>query len=217
MYTLTVDETLAYVRKALDELISAEEIGLLVEPDALNLRKIVEGSIIEAVVTAYYKAPASLMEGVIGVKDEDYQLGLLNGVATITFLVPIARLLSLRCFDSEIIMTSMVMEDSAEGRKQLNKYIRGTHDEPSLVLQKVWEADHQPRMRYYSTTEDDQDDLDFDIEYLPYPSIKDGSVEIAPRLKFAILNLIVSMVLDSYKETALAEQYRAKAKEHMEI
>lgn len=217
MYSLTVNEAFAYVRKAIDELISAEDIGLLVDPDALNLQKLVESSIVEAILKAYSLAPASLVEGVSGVKQTDYSLDLKDSVVTIEMLVPVARILSVKCIDSGIVLTSMVLEDSAEGRKQLNKYIRGTYDEPSLVLQKIWKGNYQPIMKYYTTNVTEKEKLDVDIEYLPYPSIAGGSVDIAPRLRFAILNLIVSMVLDSYKETALSELYRAKAKENMEI
>jgi hypothetical protein len=216
MYSLTVNAAFAYVRRAIDELTSAESIGLLVDPDALDLHKLVEGHIVEAVHKIHSLAPVISLEGESAAKGTDYTMELQDRVVTLTMKTPTARILSLKCKDSDVVLTEMVAENSAEGRMQLNRYIRGTYDEPTLVLLKKWDGDHLPRMRYYTTLISDVDELDFDIEYLPYPALVEGEVKIAPRMEYAVLNLIVAMVLDSYKETTLAEQYRAKAKEFME-
>lgn len=215
MYPLTVKAALAYVRRSIDELISAQEIGLIMEPDALDLHKLVEGCMVEAVVRAYASAPVFSLEGEKAVKEEDYSLELADGVATISMLTPTSRVLSIKCADSDILVSDMVLENSAEGRQQLNKYIRGTYDAPRVVLLKQWENDHMPRMRYYTTTLNEED-LDFDIEYLPYPSLEEGVVKIASRLEYVVLNLIVSSVLESFKELDAAERFRVKAKEFME-
>ena len=45
---------------------------------------------------------------------------------------------------------------------------------------------------------------------------EEGVVEIASRMEYAVLNIIVSMVLDSYGQSQAADIYRTKAKEHME-
>lgn len=215
MYSLTVNAAYAYVRKAIDELTSAEEIGLLVDPDGLNLHKLVEGHMVEAVTKAYAFAPALFLEGEAAVKDTDYNLSLNDGVVTIDMKTPTSKVLSVKSKDSEIVVTDMVAESSPEGRMQLNKYVRGTYDEPVLVLQKQWNGDHLPRMKYYTTTIEKEKDLEFDIEFLPLPMLLEGEIKIAPRLEYVVLNLIVAMVLDSYRENALAEQYRAKVKDYL--
>ena len=215
MYSLTVYAAFAYVRKALDELTSAENIGLLAEPDALDLHKIVEGSIVEAVYQAHTTAPAYSLEGETATRGTDFSCTVKDGVVELSMLKPIARLLSLKCNDSDVVLTEMVAEDSAEGRMQLNSYIRGTQDDPKLVLLKKWKGDHMPKFKYYTTSKK-EDELTFEIEYLPYPVLDEGVVMIAPRMEYAVLNLIVAKVLDSYKETQLADLYRAKAKEYME-
>lgn len=215
MYSLTVYAAFAYVRKALDELTSAESIGLLAEPDALDLHRIVEGSMVEAVYQVHTTAPAYSLEGETAVKGTDFSCVLDKGVVTLNMITPVSRLLSVKCKDSDVVLTEMLAEDSAEGRMQLNQYIRGTQDDPKLVLQKKWYGDHKPKLKYY-TTSLDKDKLDFEIEFLPYPVLDEGVVMIAPRMEYAVLNLIVAKVLDSYKETQLADLYRAKAKEYME-
>lgn len=215
MYSLTVKGAFAYVRRAIDELISADEIGHLVEPDALDLHRLVEGAMVEAVVKAYSLAPGLTLEGETAVKGEDYELELEDGVVTISMLTPTARVVSVQCKDSEVLLSDLIPENSAESRKQLNKYIRGTYDDPRLVLLKQWKADNMPRMRYYTTTLD-ENELDFNIEFLPYPVLEEGVVKIASRLEYAVLNFVVASVLDSYKEFDAADRFRVKAKEYME-
>lgn len=217
MFPLTVKGALAYVRKAIDELTSVEDIGMLVSPDAVNLHRLVEGCMVEAVLKTYAQAPAESMEGVVAEEESDYRLiGLKDGVVTISFETPIARMLSLRCVDSEIIVSDLVPENSAEARKQLNKYVRGTFDDPRVVLQKVWNGDNMPILKYYTTTKEGLDEVSFDIEVLPYPALVEGVVQIAARMEFPVLNNIVALVLDSYAQTELADRFRAKAKEYME-
>lgn len=215
MYQLTVKAAFAYVRRALDELVNAEQIGHLVDPDALDLHRLVEGAMIESVVKAYSLAPVLSLEGESAVRDEDYRLELKEGVVTISMLTPTSKILSVKCGDSDIILSDLIPENSAEGRKQLNAYIRGTFDDPRLVLLKNWEGDNMPRMRYYTTTLREEE-LSFDIEFLPYPVMEEGVVKIAARMEYPVLNLLVAKVLDSYKEFDVAEQYRAKAKEYIE-
>lgn len=215
MYSLTVKGAFAYVRRAIDELTSAEEIGHLVEPDAIDLHRLVEGAMVEAVVKAYSLAPGLTLEGETAVKGKDYELELKDGVVTISMLTPTARVVSVQCNDSEVILSDLIPENSAEGRKQLNKYIRGTYDDPRLVLLKQWNGDNMPRMRYYTTTKELKD-LDFTIEFLPYPVLEEGVVKIASRLEYVVLNFIVALVLDSFKEFEAAERFRVKAKEYME-
>lgn len=215
MFQLTVKAALAYVRRAIDELTSAEEIGHLTEPDAIDLHRLVEGAMVEAVVKAYTLAPALSLEGETAAELKDYTLDLKDGVVTITMLTPTSRVLSVKCADSEVILSDLIPENSAEGRKQLNKYVRGTYDDPRLVLLKKWNGDHMPRMKYYTTTLAEEE-LSFDIEFLPYPSLEEGVVKVASRLEYAVLNFIVASVLDSFRELDAAERYRVKAKEYME-
>lgn len=149
--------------------------------------------------------------------ESDYRLmQLQDGVVTIAFETPISRMLSLRCVDSDIIVSDLIPENSAEARKQLNKYVRGTYDDPRVVLQKVWNGDNKPIMKYYTTTKERLDEVNFDIEILPYPTLAEGVVQIAARMEFPVLNNIVALVLDSYAQTELADRFRAKAKEYME-
>lgn len=220
MYQLTVMAAHAYARRALDELVSVEDTNMLTSnltsADPVSLRKLVEGFMVEAVLKTYASAPAIILDGAWGQEGEDYTLELNNGVVTISMETPVYRILSVKCSDSDYVLGDMIPENSAEGRKQLNAYIRGTYDDPRLVLLERWNGDNKPRMKYYSTTETDVKKVGFEIEFLPYPELVESVVEIAPRTEYAVLNQIVALVLDSFREPDLADRFRAKAKEHLE-
>lgn len=216
MYPLTVKGALAHVRRAIDELTTAEERGHLVDPDAIDMHRLVEGCMVECVVKAYSMAASLSLDGEEAERNKDYTLDLKDGVVTITMKTPTSRILSVKCADSDYVLTELIPEDSAEGRKQLNKYIRGTFDDPRIVLLKKWSGDHMPRMKYYTTILSEEK-LSFAIEFLPYPCLEEGVVMIASRMEYVVLNLIVASVLDSYREYEAAERFRVKAKELIEI
>ncbi len=214
MYSLTVKAALSYVRKALDELTSVEDIDMLVGPDALDLSKIVEGYMTEAVIKTYAAASSVLLEGVMA-EDDDAAYSLTDKVITITMNIPVAKILSVKCSDSNIVVSELIPEDSAEGRKQFNKYVRGTYDDPRVVLQKKWNGDHMPVLKYYTTEKTSLVEGDVEVEYLPYPELVEGVVQIAPRMEYPVLNNIVAMVFDSLNEPTRAEFFRNKAKEYL--
>lgn len=212
MYSLAITKAVAYVRQAIDEINSSESYGLIGEAEILDVQKLVEGYFAEAVINVHTLAPALLMEGIMATEGTDYDLKLDNGVVTITMKMPTVRVVSAKCSDSDIVLTDLLSEDSAEGRKQLDRYVRGTYDDPRIVLQKKWAGEHMPILKYYTAKEDE---VSFDLEIIPYPAASSDSALIAPRLEYAVLNYITAMVLDSFKEHERAELYKAKAREEM--
>lgn len=152
MFQLTISAACSYVRRSLDELTSVEEIGMLVSPDAVDIHKLVEGAIVEAVVKTHSQAPASMIDGIKGECGEgyDYLASVKDGVITITMLKDTLRLASIKAVDSEVVVCDVIPEDSAEGRKQLNRYVRGVPDDPRVVMQKVWDGEYRPVYKYYT-------------------------------------------------------------------
>lgn len=229
MYQLTVSAAREYVRKAMDELVSVEDIGMLVSPDAIDLHKLVEGCIIEAVVKVHSNAPAILIEGKSGVKGVDFESVIKDGVITLTMMKETLRIASVKVSDSGHVVTEFFPEDSPMSRMQLNKYVRGVADDPKVVVAKKGAGDHRPILRYYSTTKknvykDEQDAAEgsaedyviVDIEYVPYPYIDETIVNISPLLEYPVLNEITAMVLDSINEHEKAQLFRAKSLEYMQ-
>lgn len=215
MYQLSIISATAFVRTALDELTTVEETGMLVDADAVNLQRLVVNSIVEAVVKTHQGALSVLIDGNIGVQGEDYTAELDdNGVITITMLQDTLRVASVQAADSPVVLTDIVPEDSAEGRKQLNRYVRGVSDDPRVVLQKRWSGPYRPIMKYYSTEEDTCPAIS--IEYVPYPVLEEAVISISPQLEYAVLNELVAMVLDSVNQHEKAALYRAKSQAIME-
>lgn len=224
MVQLSIGAACAYVRKILDELISVEEIGMIASPDAINLHKLVEGAIVEAVVKTHSSAPAIMIDGIVGTAGTDYKEEWAKGVLGITMLKDTLRIASVKAHDSEVIVTELIPEDSAEGRKQLNEYIRGVPDDPRVVLEKTWQDDNKPRLKYYTCanlagndTEEETTEKKSMVElcYVPYPVIDETIVLVCPRLEYAVLNEIAAMILDSINEHDKATLYRTKSKGYM--
>jgi hypothetical protein len=216
MYQLGIGAACTYVRTILDEVMSIEETGQLVDVDALDLHRLVTNHIIEAVVTTHNGASHLLVDGVVANKDEDFTAELDDkGVITITMLKDTLRVSMVKAGDSDVVVSELVPEDSAEGRKQLNKYVRGVADDPRVVLCKSWAGEYKPVLRYYSTNEHSIPEIS--LEYVPYPVIVESMVEICPRLEYAVLNELAAMVLNSLNEHEKATLYRAKSQAMMGV
>lgn len=214
MYKLSVQAAHTHIRRALDELVSVEDIGMLACPDSLDLHRLAEGFLSEAAVKVHENAPALLLDGVKAVEGVDFEASLEDGAVTIVMKKDTVRMASLKMSDSPVVVCDLVPEDSAEGRKQLNRYVRGVYDDPRVVLAKQWAADHRPIFIYYSTEQDTMPEIS--LEYVPYPHLKDSVVEICPRLEHAVLNEVTAMVLDAVSEHEKAALYRTRSQENME-
>ena len=230
MYQLSINSATSFVRTALDELTTVEEIGMLVDADAVNLQRLVVNSICEAVVKTHMGASPSMISGIVATvskaKEEEAnpeaeedpvfsrELDPTSGVVTITMLKDTLRVVSVQAEDSPVVVCNIYPEHSAEGRKQLNKYVRGVSDDPRVVMQKRWSDTYKPILKYYSTEQTTCPEIT--LEYIPYPVLKDAMVDVSPQLEYAVLNELVAMVLDSVKEHDKAALYRAKSTAIME-
>lgn len=232
MYQLSIISATSFVRTALDELETVEEIGLLVDADAVNLHRIVSNSICEAVVKTHLEADPSMISGNVATvkpeSEEENEEDLLaeedleteeepafsvefdKGVVTITMLKDTLRVASVHASDSLVVVGNIYPELSAEGRKQLNKYVRGAYDDPRVIMQKKWSDTYRPVLKYYSAL-DENKCPDMTVEYVPYPVLTEDVVYISHQLEFAVLNELVAIILDSVNEHTKAALYRAKS------
>lgn len=217
MYQLSVGAAYAYTRKCMDEMYSIESEGMVGISDDLNLRRQVEDCIVEAVVKVHQNAPSVLLEGIGSVYNVNHDLDFdtEEGVITITMLMDTLRIVSIKAKDSDIVVCSIVPEDSAEGRKQLNRYVRGVPDDPRVVMMQKGKADYRPILKYYTSAETGIDAID--LTYIPYPTIEETMVSISPKLEYAVLNEIVAMILDNMSLHDKAALYRNKSVENMAV
>ena len=189
---------------------------MLVEIDELDTMKLTEGYIVEAVLKAHKDAPAHIVEGLVGMVGEDYSVDFDENdksVATIKMLQPTARLASLKASDSHVVVVDPIAESSPIARMQNNKYVRGTYDDPKLIVKSVWKQAYCPEYAYYSVM---SDKATFKVEYIPYPELMGGSVQISSKLKYAVLTLLVAMVLDALSYPDKANIYKAKYQEYLQ-
>lgn len=215
MFSLNVATALQYVRRALDELTSVEEIGMIASPDSLDLETMVEGVMVEAAVRVHENANTLYLDGEKGSIGEDYKAELVSGDTAVKLkaLKKMVRVLSVKASDSDITITEFLPEDSAEARKQKNEFIRGTYDDPRAVLDKVWEGDHMPVITYYTA----QGVLPtFVYEYVPYPEMVETEISVCPRLEYAVLNEIAAMVFESLGEKEKAQIHRERYAHYMQ-
>lgn len=213
MQTLSLDKAHLYVVQALDELKSLEGSTML-GTDELDTKKLVDGYIVEAVLKSHKDAPSYLLDG----KTETAFPPTIQDDLSVKIVMTqdSARLVSFKASDSPAVVTDYAPEESPIGRMQNNKYVRGTYDDPRLIVKKVWTADKKPEYVYYSVKEKTETGPTFTLEYIPYPEIKNGSVEISDKMEYAVLNLLVSMVLDALSLHDKATLYRNKYQEYLQ-
>jgi hypothetical protein len=132
-----------------------------------------------------------------------------DGAVTIEMLTDTLRVVSVQADDSSVVVTAIYPEHSTEGRKQLNKYVRGVSDDPRVIMQKRWSDQYKPILKYYSTEQATCPKMT--VEYIPYPVLSEAIVLVSPRLEYAVLNELAAKVLDSVNQHEKAALYRAKS------
>ena len=212
MLTLGLDKARKYILNVLDELQNASEEGLLIDEESDTL-KLTRGFLAEAIVKSHREAPSHLLDGKIGVAGEDYEVDIKDNIANINMLQTSARLVSLKSSDSTVVVSDYVTEDSPIGRAQNNKYVRGTYDDPRLIIKRAIADVRKPEYLYYSVN---ASDATFSLEYIPYPEDGAETHNIAEKLEYAVLNLLASMVLDALTLPDKANIYKAKYQEYLQ-
>ena len=212
MLTLGLDKAHTYILHVLDELQNASEEGLLIDEESDTL-KLTRGFLAEAIVKSHREAPSHLLDGKIGVAGEDYEVGIKDNIAKINMLQMSARLVSIKSSDSAVVLSDYAAEDSPIGRAQNNKYVRGTYDDPRLIIKRACADARMPEYLYYSVNESN---ASFTLEYIPYPEANEEDHDIADKLEYAVLNLLASMVLDALTLPDKANIYKAKYQEYLQ-
>lgn len=161
MTTLAIGDAVKLVRKNLDEVdVNGSAMygtGNNVN-DNTSLDMTIKRSLPEAINQIHLMAP---------VEQLDWEDELATGITScsvdsdtkkvMTFTLPsgskFLRLVSFQAKDSDIVVTDVIPQASAEGRKQANKYIRGTYDRPRLVMEQGSSSTKTPTFHYYSLKE----------------------------------------------------------------
>jgi len=211
MIGLKPSEAVSAVRKNLDEQGLNDSVMYTDEStDNESLDLVIEKTLPEAINAVCLSVPAHLLEGTdvkakltyIEVKDK-----------VLGFSIPetekFLRFVRFRAEDSEHILTAAVTEESAEGRKQLNKYVCGTYDRPCLV--QLQGDTTSPSFRYYSLkkTADAAASLIAECEIIPrqeYAAATESYV-IPTGLRDTVVTYLTGMVLSIFGETTKADYF----------
>lgn len=227
MIELSLDKAHGYILQVLDEIKNTEDMAMLAETEDLDTRKMAEGFFVEAVLKAHKDAPSYLVDGKEGKekprtweegkepKDEDYDYSVTfdGTTAQIVMLQESARLASIKASDSDIVVVDYAPEDSPIGRMQNNAYVKGTYDDPRLIVKKVWAEVRRPEYLYYSVK---GNTATFDLEYVPYPVLQGDKLSVSDKLEYAVLNLLASMVLEALGLIDKANIYKTKYVEYLQ-
>lgn len=223
MVTLYLSDAIALVRKNLDEV---EPNGSVMfddeNQDNLSVDDIIGKHLPEAINAVHLAAPAHLLEGkpfestdLVSVSAQTDGVLIFQLASATNFL----RLVSFRAADSYIVLTDVLAEASAEGRKQLNPHLRGRFDRPRLVQSQGRQTG--PVYRYYSLNPEGSSFA----TYLEYPgsaiallsfvqeqfySASATGYDISRRLRQNIIDYLTAMVLETYNSQA-AQSYYQKA------
>ena len=218
MKQLSVAEAIAAVRKNIDEIGLNESIMYTEEStDNDSLDGTIARTLPEAINLVNKTAPVTLLEGVDFLRGPFDSAIIDNGSLVISFTADYLRLVAFQTKDSPIVITDVLDEASAEGRKQQNPYIRGTYDRPRLVGEQGARGTYT--FRYY-TLKDTRPYENNPISALKrFSFVKeqfyDESAEgypIPEDLRQNILDELTAMVLAIYGENEKANYFAEKAK-----
>lgn len=210
---LTIAEAVKLVRKNLDEL---EPNGSSMyggeDADNASLDAIIGRNLPEAINSVVLLAPVGYLEGHTLTPGELAQTLIPNPVqdGVLEFTPPAAdflRLVAFKAWDSQIVVTNYLDEASAEGRKQLNRYLRGRPDRPRLV--KVQGTTTPPVFRYYSLERIPQAGQETQaislFTYAKEAKLEEGGTPVThydvPRLiKRNIIDMLTGLVLQAFND-----------------
>ncbi len=119
--------------------------------DNASMDSLIKRNLPEAINAVHLSAPAQLLEGEQHVFSDPSDVVIsLDGVMSISLgeNANLLRLVSFQAADCPIVVTDLLSEASAEGRKQLNTYIRGDVTRPRIVL--THGTHDAPVLKYYT-------------------------------------------------------------------
>ena len=138
MVSLSTSTAIARVRKNLDEILPNDSNMYIPSGDNNenpSLDDVIKRNLPEAINAVHLSAPATSLVGDDATFADNEVSVDTDGVMTfeINSTADILRIVSFKAKDSAVVVTDVLEESSPEGRKQLNRFIRGRSDRPRLV------------------------------------------------------------------------------------
>ncbi len=237
-YPLTTDNIIKAVRHKLDERkisLDEEVIEYGESTDNESLDRIIKMLSAEAINTVHRLAPAPMLEPTQTITSAVPTVELLaDDILNIKleqpeseasrWANPFLRLVACRPKNTGRLITDVIPEDSPEGRMQLNEYVRGTWDDPRLILLQGCSA-MEPEFILYGCggKEESADSAQADIsasdylkefswveQYISQPESE--TYQVSYQLLENYINQITGAVLSVYKNADQANHFFTLAK-----
>lgn len=213
--TIAVSEAVSIVRKNLDEIGLNDSVMYSENTDNESLDKVIMMTLPEAINEVHLSAPIELLEGTDKKGGPFSSIYVADNVLHFSIANDFLRLVSFQAADSSIVLTDIIPEASPQGRKQLNKYIRGTYDRPFLIG--IQGHRRERAFAYYTLKSTAYEKSPANaikrfsyVERLFYNPLA-TSYPISSGLKHAVYNHLTGMVLAIYGENQRAEYFFNKA------
>lgn len=236
MTTITPTEAVNLVRKNLDEqdpngsiMYTDENGSSSAYGDNASLDSLIKKFLPEAVNAVHMAAPVQLLEGKEHEFSESDTVEILTegedpaGILSIVLgdTSKFLRLVAFQAADSSVVVTDALGEATSEGRKQLNKYIRGRADRPRLV---ILQGRHSgPEFKYYtlsdaSAYESDATEAISQFSYVEeqFYSSEATGYDISRRLRQNIIDCLTAMVMLTFGDQR-AEAFNQRANNFSKI
>ena len=217
MVTITPADAVALVRRNLDEMeTNGSQMFTEDYEDNDAVDNLIRANLPEAINAVHLSAPVQLLEG----KDATIAAGAsvsTDGVLSFSLGEDsrYLRLVAFKAADSGIVVTDTIPEASPEGRKQLNRYVRGRFDRPRLVL--LQGRHTEPAFKYYSLANPDAYSSSPAsaislCSYVQEQVFSDSaeSYDISRRLRQNIIDWLTAKVMETYSDQR-AQAYYQKA------
>lgn len=221
MIALSTADAIAGVRKNLDEILPNDSEMYIPSSGENNenpsMDDIIKRNLPEAVNAIHLSAPATSLVGKAATfvgnavsADED-------GVLTFAIddAAGVLRLVQFLATDSGVVATGVLEEASPEGRKQLDKFIRGRYDRPRIVRLQ----DDKNKFRYYSLLPETVDGTTpshyIEIcKYLPEMSYSSSATSYdidSAAIRQNVVDYLTGLVLETYSQVEKAKIFYARA------
>lgn len=202
LQSLSLSDAVSLVRKNLDE-VDPNGSVMYTDDDSDNssLDNIIARNLPEAINAINLSAPVTLIDGTV-LETAQLETEVADDLV-LSFSLPkdtkFLRLVAFKAYDSDFIVTDILGEGTSEGRKQLNKWLRGQYDCPRLVLLNNRD---QMSFRYYSMASHGKY---FPIDYFEYVEELTyneslTNYNIASRLRQNIIDCLTAMVMEVYSD-----------------
>lgn len=213
MYPLTIGEAITLVRKNFDEIASddSDMADIIDDKDSNEFEDVLAKTLPEAINAVHTYADVTTLDGEL--LPETATVSISGDVLTISLPGSFLRMVTFKEKNSPVAICDTVDEYSAEGRMQLNPYMRGTPDRPRMVLMQSADTNGNTLLKYY-TVEEKETTAKANIsrfEYIKRYKAGETSYNVADEHVTTVIDQLTGMLCAIYGYADKAQYFFQKA------